>query len=64
MHAGYLWESEKKRRGGGWTILKWVLDRVEWYGLYWPGSGFGLVEGSCEHGNRPLGSIKFWEILE
>jgi hypothetical protein len=22
------------------------------------------VEGSCEHGNKPLGSIKCWEILE
>jgi hypothetical protein len=22
------------------------------------------VEGSCEHGNEPLASIKFWEVLE
>jgi hypothetical protein len=22
------------------------------------------VEGSCDHGNEPLGSIKYWEILE
>jgi hypothetical protein len=22
------------------------------------------VEGSCEHGIEPLGSIKFWEVLE
>jgi hypothetical protein len=22
------------------------------------------VEGSCEHGNESLGSIKFWEVLE
>jgi hypothetical protein len=22
------------------------------------------VEGSCEHGNKPLGSIKCWEIFE
>jgi hypothetical protein len=22
------------------------------------------VEGSCEHGNEPLGSLKYWEILE
>jgi hypothetical protein len=20
------------------------------------------VEGSCEHGNEPLGAVKFWEI--
>jgi hypothetical protein len=24
----------------------------------------GLVEGPCEHGNEPSGSIKCWEILE
>jgi hypothetical protein len=23
----------------------------------------GPVEGSCEHGNEPPGSIKYWEIL-
>jgi hypothetical protein len=22
------------------------------------------VEGSCEHGNEPSGSLKCWEILE
>jgi hypothetical protein len=22
------------------------------------------VEGSCEHGNEPPGSIKCWEVLE
>jgi hypothetical protein len=22
------------------------------------------VEGSCEHGNEPSGSIKRWEVLE
>jgi hypothetical protein len=22
------------------------------------------VEGSCEHGNEPSGSIKYWEFLE
>jgi hypothetical protein len=22
------------------------------------------LDGSCEHGNEPLGSIKYWEILE
>jgi hypothetical protein len=28
------------------------------------GSGYGGVEGSCEHGNEPSGSIKCWEVLE
>jgi hypothetical protein len=27
------------------------------------GSGLILVEGSCEHGNEPSGSIKCWETL-
>jgi hypothetical protein len=34
-----------------------------WYGLDYSGSGYGLVESSCEHGNEPSGSIK-WEILK
>jgi hypothetical protein len=39
MHIGYLWESQKERdhqedeEVGGWIILKWVLDRMRWYGL-------------------------------
>jgi hypothetical protein len=28
------------------------------------GSRQGPVEGSCEGGNKPSGSIKCWEILE
>jgi hypothetical protein len=28
------------------------------------GSGYGLVEGSCEHGNKPSGSINRWKFLE
>jgi hypothetical protein len=28
------------------------------YGLDRSGSGWGLVEGSYEHGNEPLGSMK------
>jgi hypothetical protein len=29
-----------------------------WYVLDSSGSGWGPVEGSCEHGNEPSGSIK------
>jgi hypothetical protein len=35
---------------------------VLWTGLMW--SRIGPVEGPCEHGNEPSGSIKCWEILE
>jgi hypothetical protein len=34
------------------------------YGLNLSCSGYGSVEGSCEHGKEPSGSIKFWEIVE
>jgi hypothetical protein len=36
---GYWWESQKERDHqedqdiGGWIILKWILDRMGWYGL-------------------------------
>jgi hypothetical protein len=38
-------------------MLKWILEEI--------GSGVtDWREGFCEHGNKPLGSIKCWEILE
>jgi hypothetical protein len=36
---GYWWGSQKEREHWedqgvcGWMILKWVLDRIEWYGF-------------------------------
>jgi hypothetical protein len=39
-------------------------DRMGWYGLDSPGSEYEAVEGSCEYGNEPSGSIKCWEVLE
>jgi hypothetical protein len=46
---------------------RWVdnikMDLKE-IGLDLSGSGLGPVEGSCEHGNEPLDSIKCWEVLE
>jgi hypothetical protein len=46
-------------------ILKWTLrkqDEVVQSGLIrlW----IGASDGFCEHGNEPLGSINFFEILE
>jgi hypothetical protein len=37
---------------------------MRWDGLDRSGSGEGQVEGFCEHGNEPSGSIKCWEVLE
>jgi hypothetical protein len=39
-------------------------DMMGWYGLDLSGSSHGPVEGSCEHGNKPLGSVKYYETLE
>jgi hypothetical protein len=44
MHIGYWWESQKDRdhygdqEVGGWTILKWILERQDemvWAGSIW-----------------------------
>jgi hypothetical protein len=35
---------------------------MEWYGQDQSGSGYGPVEGSCEHGDEPSGSLKCWEV--
>jgi hypothetical protein len=44
MYIEYWWESQEKRdhwevhRVGGWTILKWILEKYDgmvWIGLIW-----------------------------
>jgi hypothetical protein len=49
---------------GAWTILRSILERLRgviWNGLIWIK---GPVNASCEHGNKPSGSIECWEVLE
>jgi hypothetical protein len=38
-------------------------NKIGWYQLVYPGSGYGTVEASCEHANKASGSIKCWGIL-
>jgi hypothetical protein len=33
--------------------IKMDLGEIGWGGLDWYGSGWGPVEGSCEHGSEP-----------
>jgi hypothetical protein len=40
---------------GTWIILKWILDRMGWFGLDLSGSSYGLLEGFCEQGIEPSG---------
>jgi hypothetical protein len=42
--------------------IRW--DGMVWIGLDWSGLEYGPVEGCCEHGNKPSGSLKCWEVLE
>jgi hypothetical protein len=37
----------------GWDDVDWIDD-----------PGYGPLEGSCEHGNQPSGSMKCWAVLE
>jgi hypothetical protein len=45
-----------------WFKVKVYLRKIGWIvwnGLESSGSGWGPVVSSCEHGNEPLGSIKY-----
>jgi len=59
----FVGKPERKRsvgRGGvdGRIILNWIFDdRVERCGLEASGTEYGPVAGSCEHGDKPSGSI-------
>jgi hypothetical protein len=42
-HIGFWWGSWKEidhyehQNVGGWIILRWILDRMGWYGFEWSG---------------------------
>jgi hypothetical protein len=44
--------------------IKIDLREIGWDSMDRSGSGYGPVEGSCEHGDEPLGFIKCWGILK
>jgi hypothetical protein len=52
MHIGYWWESQKVRDHwedqdvGGWTILKWIVERQDW--VVWSGLIWLRIETSGE----------------
>jgi hypothetical protein len=55
------------RRPLGRPRRKWqgnIRRDLREIGLDSPGSVWEPVEGSCEHGNEYLGSVKCWEILQ
>jgi hypothetical protein len=63
-------EWERQKRAQGRPRHRWMnnikvdLGEIGWGGVGWIDLAQGPVEGSCEHGNEPLGSMKCWEILE
>jgi hypothetical protein len=45
--------------------IKIDLKEIGWDGMDWIDLAQDReLEGSCEHGNESLGSIKCWEVLE
>jgi hypothetical protein len=54
------------RQRSGWTDnIKMDRRDIGWGGMDWIDLAQDRpVEGSCEHGNEPSGSIKCWEALE
>jgi hypothetical protein len=46
--------------------IKMDLREIGWDGVDWidVAQYRDRVEGSCEHGNEPLSSVKSWEVLE
>ena len=72
MYTGFWWVNRRERDhlgapgvDGRIIILNGSSGSGMWgYGLDRAGSGLGQVSGTCECGNEPLGSVKFWEFLD
>jgi hypothetical protein len=61
----------ERKRPLGRPKRRWVdsikidlRDRMGWYGRDGSSSGWGPVEGSCEHGDEPSDSINCSGVLE
>jgi hypothetical protein len=67
MHIGYCWEIQKERGHYedqdviGWIILRWIRwGGTQWTDLAQDRDQWGALN---EHGNKSLGSIKYWEVF-
>jgi hypothetical protein len=40
------------------------MGQIGWDDTDWIDLANGPVDASCEHGNEPSGSVKYWEVLE
>jgi len=45
-------------------ILRWIFGKLRGWRLDGVGSGQGQMEGTCEYGDEPSGSIKCGEFLD
>jgi hypothetical protein len=62
----FVGKPEGKRQRCRWmNNIKMVLREIGWGDKDWiyP-ARIENSEGSCEHGNEPSGSIKFWKVIE
>jgi hypothetical protein len=71
MHIKFLSENLKRRDDAeklgvnGRIILEWIYGNKDGKcELDSSASGYGPVDGSCEHGNRPSSSIKGGAFLD
>jgi hypothetical protein len=71
-YTGYWWKRMRETDHyedqdiDGWIILTWIdITEIGQSSMGWTVlAQDGSVEGSCEHSNESLGSIKFWDVLE